>query len=343
MQDGASPTNGTFPSRRSLRESPAFPSRRSLRASGAPEPPVAAYPSRKSLREASQHSVPMNAEPMSSVPMLPVPMNSVSKQPEVSLPNSVHPIVSRPNALPLPSYAPHAVNAQIAAAESPRPRATARRTAAVACALVSAAGLFFAMSLPGAATTATAEDTAASLAHQELAGAIAELPGERLNSTLGSVSAEPTGAPVDFVNFRDARVQFPFATGQHLTDGFGPRSYPVAGFHEAQDFAVPEGTTVQAIAAGTIRETGWSDDGCGFGVLIEHTIEGLDVTSRYCHMQADSNDLEVGQQVDVGDPVGRVGATGLAFGAHLHFALTVDGTAVDPMPFLLKYNRETRT
>ena len=60
-------------------------------------------------------------------------------------------------------------------------------------------------------------------------------------------------------------------------------------------------------------------------------------------MQYESHAYAVGDVIRVGDPVGRVGNTGLSFGSHLHFALTVDGERTDPMPFLLKYNRATRS
>lgn len=159
---------------------------------------------------------------------------------------------------------------------------------------------------------------------------------------LNSVSVEAGDSSGSFENYVDARVQFPFAQSVPLTDPFGERQWPVAGFHDAQDFAAPDGTTIQSIADGVVVEAGYANDGCGFGLKVEHEIEGLDVTARYCHMQAGSHDHQIGDTVRVGDPVGRVGNTGLSFGAHLHFALTVNKEAIDPMPFLLKYNRLTR-
>lgn len=220
------------------------------------------------------------------------------------------------------------------------PRRTMGRLLLSAVALSCAGGLLMTMALPVVGSPAP-EEPAAALPQQELASSAFTLHDSF--EALGAVSAEAAGDPVDFINFADAEVQFPFASGQPLTDGFGPRDYPVAGMHDAQDFAAPAGTTVQAIARGRVLEVGGSSDGCGFGVRMQHTIDGLKVTSRYCHLEWGSNELEIGQWANVGDPVGRVGATGLAFGAHLHFALTIDGTAVDPMPFLTKYNRQTRS
>ena len=39
-----------------------------------------------------------------------------------------------------------------------------------------------------------------------------------------------------------------------------------------------------------------------------------------------------GQRVAVGQPVGRVGASGTATGSHLHLELRVRGAAIDPLP-----------
>lgn len=228
-----------------------------------------------------------------------------------------------------------------AAAPVRRQRRTFRRVVASACALSCALGLLATTVIPLLGGEAPAPQTSEELPSQQLAVADGFAVHDSFDA-LGSISAEVTGDPVDFINFTDAAIQFPFASGQALTDGFGPRSYPVAGFHDAQDFAAPAGTTVQAIARGKVVASGPNSDGCGFGVLLQHVIDGEKVTSRYCHMEWDSNDLVVGQSVDVGDPVGRVGATGLAFGAHLHFVLEIEGEAVDPMPFLTERNRRTR-
>jgi len=327
MPNGAMSSPGGYPSRRSLR-TPQFPSRRALR-----EP--ATFPSRRSLRESSSIPHPAPADVS----------DSRTKTSETA--TQAPPAYSAPLPLPFPFVPASALPVELTSAEphptphAPKRAVTVRRVFTGAAALVSAGGLFVAMAVPGFSIV-TGEPPASALPHQELAGTIAGVGADSPLSALGSVSAEPTGDPVDFINFKNADVQYPFATGQQLTDGFGPRSYPVAGMHAAQDFAAPEGTPVQAIARGVVLETGWSDDGCGFGVLLQHTIDGDDVTSRYCHMQFGSNSLEVGQTIEVADHVGSVGATGLAFGAHLHFALTVNDELVDPMPFLLEKNRSTR-
>lgn len=61
-------------------------------------------------------------------------------------------------------------------------------------------------------------------------------------------------------------------------------------------------------------------------VILDH---GLGVTSLYGHLS--EIDVAVGDLVERGEPVGRSGATGLAGGDHLHFAILVGGVYVDPL------------
>lgn len=153
------------------------------------------------------------------------------------------------------------------------------------------------------------------------------------------VAAEAATLRADtFTNNPNGIVQYPFSHGVPLTDGFGPRSFPVAGFHDAQDFAAGYGAAVRAIAAGTVLESGPTSDGCGFGLKLSHIVDGDTVESRYCHL-ASTPVVAVGDTVAAGQFVAVVGSTGISFGPHLHLVIQVNGNAVDPMPYLAKYNK----
>ena len=102
------------------------------------------------------------------------------------------------------------------------------------------------------------------------------------------------------------------------------------GFHSGVDFAAPEETPVRAAGAGIVRLAELLPLS-GNAVMIDH---GVGVVTSYLHMAA--IDAHVGQQVQKGDVIGRVGSTGLATGPHLHWGLRVNGIRVDPMPWTVR-------
>ena len=63
----------------------------------------------------------------------------------------------------------------------------------------------------------------------------------------------------------------------------------------------------------------------GNTVVIDH---GYGLMSLYGHMSSIA--VEEGQRVERGEPIGRTGATGLAGGDHLHFAIMLRGLPVNP-------------
>lgn len=125
-----------------------------------------------------------------------------------------------------------------------------------------------------------------------------------------------------------------------LTSTFGPRG-PVEGVpnasrnHGAIDMAGYNisGSGVYAWKAGTVYRAGWSS-GCGNYVRIEHeTLDGSKVQSLYCHM-IEAPLVSQGDTVQAGTIIGKVGSTGNSSGPHLHFGIEVNGTPVDPCPYI---------
>jgi len=109
-----------------------------------------------------------------------------------------------------------------------------------------------------------------------------------------------------------------------VTDGFGPRG---DRFHSGIDLPAPAGTGVVAAAPGRVAYAGWLDGGWGNLVSIAH---GDGVRTLYAHLS--QVEVRVGERVQTGWEVGRVGATGDATGPHLHFELRLRGAAIDPVP-----------
>ena len=73
--------------------------------------------------------------------------------------------------------------------------------------------------------------------------------------------------------------------------------------------------------AGTAATARWS-----------RSITATDFSTRYGHMS--EIDVKVGQQIKIGQIIGRVGSTGRSTGPHLHYETRIDGDAVDPQKFL---------
>lgn len=197
--------------------------------------------------------------------------------------------------------------------------------------------------LPASAPASAPEDSPASKSDQHLlsaqalndAGALDAIGSVELGFDLSGIKqAGSESGLVDPTTLENTKLQFPFDAAWPLTDGFAYRIAPVEQFHDAQDIAAPAGTPVLAIGSGVVIDAGFSSDGCGFSVKIQHLVSGDTLTSRYCHMQDGSHELAVGDQVKMGDPVGRVGNTGLSFGPHLHLALRKNGEPIDPLPYL---------
>ncbi|MFB7439723.1 M23 family metallopeptidase [Streptomyces mirabilis] len=104
-----------------------------------------------------------------------------------------------------------------------------------------------------------------------------------------------------------------------------------SGYHTGVDFVVPTGTTVKAVAAGTVVSAGWGG-AYGNQVVIQHA-DGR--YSQYAHLSALS--VSAGQTVTESQQIGLSGATGNVTGPHLHFEIRTTpnyGSDVDPVAYL---------
>lgn len=99
-------------------------------------------------------------------------------------------------------------------------------------------------------------------------------------------------------------------------------------FHYGIDFAAAYGSTVKAASAGTVIRAGWYG-GYGQIVIIDH---GDGVTTRYGHNSALL--VSVGDHVEAGDAISKVGSTGQSTGPHCHFEVRIDDVPEDPLAWL---------
>ena len=100
--------------------------------------------------------------------------------------------------------------------------------------------------------------------------------------------------------------------------------------HAGLDVAVGIGAPVRAPADGIIANTGEYFFN-GNTVFIDH---GQGLISAYMHLSR--IDVRHGQPVKKGEIVGAVGATGRVTGPHLHWAVILNNTPVDPELFLAR-------
>jgi murein DD-endopeptidase MepM/ murein hydrolase activator NlpD len=110
-----------------------------------------------------------------------------------------------------------------------------------------------------------------------------------------------------------------------ITSKVGYRHDPIDGtirHHNGIDIAVPVGTTVKAIAAGTVLQSA-AHGGYGNLVEIDH---GDGMRSLYGH----NSQLQVkaGDRVSAGQVIALSGSTGRSTGPHLHFELWKNGVNV---------------
>ena len=113
-----------------------------------------------------------------------------------------------------------------------------------------------------------------------------------------------------------------------VTSLMGNRIHPVTKqprHHNGTDIWSPhEPCWIEAPYDGVVTEAKKSTAaGGGFGnfVMIAHKINGEQYTTLYAHMLDDTIKVKVGQKIEAGTPLGKMGSTGMSTGKHLHWEL----------------------
>ena len=152
------------------------------------------------------------------------------------------------------------------------------------------------------------------------------------------LDTEVVTTPVDEVVLVGTKATSSSASSSTSSAGFIfplPRgSYKVSSYwgdgrgHKGVDLCANKGVSIYAVAAGTVEYAGYKGD-YGYSVVVNH---GNGIKTRYAH--ASVLCVKAGDTVTQGQMVAAVGNTGNSYGNHLHFEVIVNGTRVNPAPYI---------
>ena len=124
-----------------------------------------------------------------------------------------------------------------------------------------------------------------------------------------------------------SRYPVPYRITSHFTTR---RFHPILRrwrAHEGIDYGAPYGAPVEATASGVVTRAGFAG---AYGRLVELRHPG-GILTRYAHLSSIPPAVHPGARVDQGAVIGRVGASGLATGPHLHYEFLLHGHHKDPL------------
>ena len=123
-------------------------------------------------------------------------------------------------------------------------------------------------------------------------------------------------------------------TSGYISSSFGLRYHPIYlvwKLHSGTDIAGGGlNAPIYAAASGTVIYASWYSD-LGNFIKIQHS---NGVVTGYGHINSGGILVKVGQHVDPGQPIAKVGSTGGSTGPHLHFMVYKNGVLTDPVPFM---------
>jgi len=121
------------------------------------------------------------------------------------------------------------------------------------------------------------------------------------------------------------------AEGGWVSSGFGVRADPFTGHqahHEGVDIAARLNSPIHAAGDGVVSFAG---DKQRYGLTVEIT-HASGLTTRYAHTAELM--VKVGDKVQRGRVIARVGSSGRSTGPHVHFEVIKNGHAVDPRGYI---------
>jgi murein DD-endopeptidase MepM/ murein hydrolase activator NlpD len=165
--------------------------------------------------------------------------------------------------------------------------------------------------------------------------------GIRKELSIGGEFIPPEKLTLSYVDYMKKDIDYLFNTVKSIPVGtplkgkinssFGYRKDPFksrSGFHSGLDIDANYGQHVVATADGVVTQASWHTN-YGKTVIVKHKDN---YETLYGHLS--KLKVKEGQEVKVGDVIGKAGSTGRSTGTHLHYEVIKDGKRVNPKNFL---------
>ncbi|MCR4435254.1 MAG: M23 family metallopeptidase [Clostridiales bacterium] len=141
------------------------------------------------------------------------------------------------------------------------------------------------------------------------------------------VNSETTSQDSSIADEIRKKYSFIVPVSGYLGSAYGMRVDPlekVEKFHKGVDIEANKGAAIKAALGGEVVEASTSPT-YGKYIKIQHG-DGIVTVYAHCSQLL----VKKGQKVQKGAEIAKVGDTGAAVGAHLHFEIWKDGEAIDP-------------
>ncbi len=145
-------------------------------------------------------------------------------------------------------------------------------------------------------------------------------------------SIRNSGSSSSSSKYNGGIMAWPVPSCHTISSGYGGRIHPTTGkykFHGGLDIPGSYGSAIVAANSGKVIWAGNRGDSYGNYVIIDH---GGGVATLYGHSSKVL--VRKGQRVSRGQRIANVGSTGRSTGPHCHFEVRINGSRVNPNPYV---------
>lgn len=145
-------------------------------------------------------------------------------------------------------------------------------------------------------------------------------------------SIRNSGSSSSSSKYNGGIMAWPVPSCHTVSSGYGGRIHPTTGkykFHGGLDIPGSYGSAIVAANSGKVIWAGNRGDSYGNYVIIDH---GGGVSTLYGHSSKVL--VRKGQRVSRGQRIANVGSTGRSTGPHCHFEVRINGSRVNPNPYV---------